>query len=90
MADYAFADPHATATALFCNLLLVGSRGLAATEALNRNGAANSAVLVHQTRGIGPLRLALAGATRSGSAGVGALSRSAHDVTLHRGGVNKI
>ena len=52
MADYAFADPHATATALFCNLLLVGSRGLAATEALNRNGAANSAVLVHQTRGI--------------------------------------
>ena len=38
-----------------------------------RNGAANSAVLVHQTRGIGPLRLALAGATRSGAAGVGTL-----------------
>ena len=38
-----------------------------------RNGAADSAVLVHQTRGIGPLRLALAGATRSGAAGVGTL-----------------
>ena len=30
-----------------------------------RNGAVASAVLVHHTRGIGPLRLALAGATRS-------------------------
>jgi hypothetical protein len=30
--------------------------------------------LMHQTRGTGPLRLALAGATRSGSAGVGGLS----------------
>jgi hypothetical protein len=40
-----------------------------------RNGAVASAVLVHHTRGIGPLRLALAGATRSGSAGVGSLGR---------------
>src|SRR5437667_5579920 len=40
-----------------------------------RNGAVTSAVLVHQTRGTGPLRLALAGATRSGSAGVGSLPR---------------
>ena len=40
-----------------------------------RNGAVSSAVLVHHTRGIGPLRLALAGATRSGSAGVGSLGR---------------
>jgi hypothetical protein len=31
--------------------------------------------LVHLTRGTGPLRLALAGATRSGSAGVGSLAR---------------
>lgn len=38
-----------------------------------RNGAVVSAVLVHHTRGIGPLRLALAGATRS--AGVGSLGR---------------
>jgi hypothetical protein len=38
-----------------------------------KNGAVASAVLVHQTRGIGPLQLALAGATRSGSAGVGSL-----------------
>jgi hypothetical protein len=30
---------------------------------------------MHQTRGTGPLRLALAGATRSGSAGVERLSR---------------
>ena len=30
---------------------------------------------MHQTRGTGPLRLALAGATRSGSAGVRGLSR---------------
>jgi hypothetical protein len=30
---------------------------------------------MHQTRGTGPLRLALAGATRSGAAGVGGLSR---------------
>jgi hypothetical protein len=30
---------------------------------------------VHLTRGTGPLRLALAGATRSGSAGVGSLAR---------------
>ena len=29
---------------------------------------------MHQTRGTGPLRLALAGATRAGSAGVGDLS----------------
>ena len=42
----------------------------------NRNGAVTSAVLVHlPTRGTGPLRLALAGATRSGSAGVGSLAR---------------
>ena len=40
-----------------------------------RNGAVASAVLVHHTRGIGPLRLALAGATRSDSAGVGSLGR---------------
>src|SRR5204863_7188515 len=40
-----------------------------------RNGAVASAVLVHHTRGIGPLRLARAGATRSGSAGVGSLGR---------------
>src|SRR5262249_10625130 len=38
-----------------------------------RNGAVTSAVLVHLTRGIGPLRLALAGAPRAGSAGVGDL-----------------
>ena len=41
----------------------------------NKNGAVTSAVLVHRTRGAGPLRLALAGATRSGSAGVGSLVR---------------
>src|SRR5260370_8904146 len=40
-----------------------------------RNGAVASAVLVHHTRGIGPLRLALAGGTRSGSAGLGNLGR---------------
>jgi hypothetical protein len=40
-----------------------------------RNGAVTSAVLMHQTRGTGPLRLALTGATRSGSAGVEGLSR---------------
>jgi hypothetical protein len=41
------------------------------------------------TRGTGPLRLALAGATRSGSAGVGSLgSRSAGEATPHLSGVN--
>jgi hypothetical protein len=44
---------------------------------------------VHHTRGIGPLRLALAGATRSGSAGVGSpVSRSAGEATPHPSGVN--
>jgi len=38
-----------------------------------RNDAVASAVLVHQTPRTGPLRLALTGATRSGSAGVGNL-----------------
>jgi hypothetical protein len=50
----------------------------------NKNGAVASAVLVHLTRGSGPLRLALAGATRSGSAGVGGLvARSADEATPH-------
>jgi hypothetical protein len=49
----------------------------------NKNGAVASAVLVHQTRGSGPLRLALAGATRSGSAGVGSLARSADEATSY-------
>jgi hypothetical protein len=41
------------------------------------------------TRGTGPLRLALAGATRSGSAGVGSRgSRSAGEATPHPSGVN--
>ena len=41
------------------------------------------------TRGTGPLRLALAGATRSGSAGVGSHgSRSAGEATPHSSGVN--
>src|ERR1700688_2367611 len=41
------------------------------------------------TRGTGPLRLALAGATRSGSAGVGRHgSRSADEATPHPSGVN--
>src|ERR1700738_4783656 len=41
------------------------------------------------TRGTGPLRLALAGATRSGSAGVGSLgSRSASEATPRPSGVN--
>jgi hypothetical protein len=41
------------------------------------------------TRGTGPLRLALAGATRAGSAGVGRLgSRSAGEATPHPSGVN--
>jgi hypothetical protein len=41
------------------------------------------------TRGTGPLRLALAGATRSGSAGVGSPgSRSAGEATPHPSGVN--
>jgi hypothetical protein len=39
------------------------------------NGAVTSAVLVHLPGGTGPLRLALTGATRSGSAGVGSLAR---------------
>src|SRR5258705_11399398 len=39
------------------------------------NGAVTSAVLVHPSGGTGPLRLALTGATRSGSAGVGSLAR---------------
>jgi hypothetical protein len=38
------------------------------------NGAVTSAVSGAPTRGTGPLRLALAGATRAGSAGVGGLS----------------
>lgn len=55
----------------------------------HKNGAVASAVLVHQTRGTGPLRLALAGATRSGSAGVGSLlSRSVDKATLHPRRVN--
>jgi hypothetical protein len=55
----------------------------------NRNGAVTSAVLGAPTRGTGPLRLALAGATRSGSAGVGSLgSRSAGEATPHPSGVN--
>src|SRR5258708_3475702 len=41
--------------------------GLRQTE----NGAVTSAVSGAPTRGTGPLRLALAGATRTGSAGVG-------------------
>ena len=49
----------------------------------NKNGAVASAVLVHQTRGSGPLRLALAGATRSGTAGVGSLARSADEATSY-------
>src|ERR1700746_2841332 len=53
-----------------------------------RNGAVASAVLVHLTRGSSPLRLALAGATRSGTAGVGSLARSAQKVTPHPTGVN--
>jgi hypothetical protein len=41
------------------------------------------------TRGTGPLRLALAGATRSGPAGVGSRgSRSASEATPHPSGVN--
>src|SRR5260370_42490403 len=53
------------------------------------NGAVTSAALGAPTRGIGPLRLALAGATRSGSAGVGSLgSRSAGEATPHSSGVN--
>src|SRR5258705_3336154 len=39
-------------------------------RAKTENGAVTSAVLGAPTRGTGPLRLALAGATRSGSAGV--------------------
>ena len=55
----------------------------------NRNGAVTSAVLGAPTRGTGPLRLALAGATRSGSAGVGSpSSRSAGEATPHSSGVN--
>src|ERR1700758_3071157 len=53
-----------------------------------RNGAVASAVLVHLTRGSGPLRLALAGATRSGTAGVGGLARSINQVTPQPTGVN--
>jgi hypothetical protein len=54
-----------------------------------QNGAVSSAVLVHHTRGTGPLRRALAGATRSGSAGVGSLrSRSVDKATRHSPGVN--
>jgi hypothetical protein len=45
---------------------------------------------VHHTRGTGPLRLALAGATRSGSAGVGSpVSRSAGKATPHPNGVKR-
>jgi len=39
----------------------------------NKNGAVADAVFGAPTRGTAPLRLALAGATRSGSAGVGNL-----------------
>jgi hypothetical protein len=55
----------------------------------NRSGAVTSAVLVHLRVEIGPLRLALAGATRSGSAGLGSPgSRSAGEATPHPSGVN--
>jgi hypothetical protein len=49
--------------------------GTRASASPMRNGAVTSAVLMHQTRGTGPLRLALTGATRSGAAGVEGLSR---------------
>ena len=57
------------------NIHFLGCGHASALGAEGRNGAVDSAVLVHHTRGIGPLRLALAGATRSGSAGVGSLGR---------------
>jgi hypothetical protein len=52
-------------------------------------GAVTSAVLVRLPRGTGPLRLALAGATRSGSAGVGSLARDPL-ARLRRGGAGPI
>jgi hypothetical protein len=53
----------------------------------NRNGAVASAVPSALTRGTGPLRLALAGATRSGSAGVGSLNRSGDEAISASTGV---
>ena len=54
-----------------------------------KNGAVASAVLVHLTRGTGPLGLALAGATRSGSAGVGSHgSRYGEELMPHSRGMN--
>jgi hypothetical protein len=44
--------------------------------------------LVHLTRRTGPLRLALAGATRSGTAGVETRSRSVKEITPRPDGVN--
>ena len=61
---------------LFASCALIGGpQAERLPERSNKNGAVASAVLVHQTRGIGPLRLALTGATRSGSAGVGNQTR---------------
>jgi len=54
-----------------------------------RNGAVASAVFGAPSRGTAPLRLALAGATRSGSAGVGDRLRSGHEATLRPIRVNR-
>ena len=64
----------------------MGARVSCQTE----NGAVTSVVLVQLRVEIGPLRLALAGATRSGWAGVGSGGlRSAGEATPHPSGVNR-